>query len=66
MSLTLAIILNVVFDVGMLGGLAFVMTRAAKLDPHRPAVSRQQLARLRTRRAAPVLERERARRRVAA
>jgi hypothetical protein len=39
MTLTLMIALNVVLDVALLFGLAFVMSRAAKLTPHQPAVS---------------------------
>jgi hypothetical protein len=34
MSLTLAIVLNVVADLALLGLLAFVMTRAGRLTPH--------------------------------
>jgi hypothetical protein len=34
MSLSLAIALNVIADVGLLGGLAFVMSRPALLRPH--------------------------------
>jgi hypothetical protein len=34
MSFTLMLILNIVLDVGILGLLAFVMTRPAKLTPH--------------------------------
>jgi hypothetical protein len=36
---TLMIILNVVLDVALLGGLGFVMSRAAKLEAHRPGVT---------------------------
>lgn len=39
MTFTLMITLNVVLDVALLCGLAFVMSRAAKLTPHRPGVS---------------------------
>jgi hypothetical protein len=35
MTHTTIIILNVVLDVALLAGLAFVMTRPAKLTPHR-------------------------------
>jgi hypothetical protein len=34
MSLTLIIIINAIFDVAILGALAFVMSRAARLEPH--------------------------------
>ena len=34
MSLSLAIALNILFDVAVLGGVAWVMTRAGKLAPH--------------------------------
>ena len=34
MSLSLAIALNILFDVAILGGLAWVMSRAGKLAPH--------------------------------
>jgi hypothetical protein len=34
MSFTLMLILNIVLDVGILGLLAFVMTRPEKLTPH--------------------------------
>jgi hypothetical protein len=36
MSLTLAIALNVVLDLGILGVLAFATTRPSRLRPHRP------------------------------
>jgi hypothetical protein len=36
MTITNAIILNVLLDIALLGLLAFVMSRAAKLTPHRP------------------------------
>lgn len=39
MTLTLMITLNVVLDVALLAGVAFVMSRAVKLDPHRPGVT---------------------------
>jgi hypothetical protein len=39
MTLTTIIILNVVLDVALLAGLAYVMSHAAKLTPHRPGVS---------------------------
>jgi hypothetical protein len=38
-TLTIIIIANVALDVALLGLLAFVMTRAAKLEPHRPGVT---------------------------
>jgi len=37
MSLSLVIALNAALDVLLLGGLAFVMTRPRRLDPHEPA-----------------------------
>lgn len=39
MTLSLAIILNVLLDLAILSLLAFAMSRAAKLTPHRPALS---------------------------
>jgi hypothetical protein len=39
MTLTLAIIINVVLDAALLGLLAFVMSRAGKLTPHRPSIA---------------------------
>jgi hypothetical protein len=39
MTLTSIIILNVLLDVALLAGLAFAITRAAKLTPHRPGVT---------------------------
>ncbi len=39
MTLTTIIILNAVLDVALLAGLAFAMTRAAKLTPHRPGIT---------------------------
>jgi hypothetical protein len=38
-TLTLIIIANIVLDFGLLAALAFAMTRASKLTPHRPAVT---------------------------
>ena len=37
MSLPLVISLNVILDAILLGGLAFVMSRPRKLEPHEPA-----------------------------
>jgi hypothetical protein len=37
MTMTLVVILNVVFDAAILGALAFVMSRPAKLTPHAEA-----------------------------
>ena len=37
MSLSLVIALNVVLDALLLGGLAWVMSRAGRLEPHEPA-----------------------------
>jgi hypothetical protein len=55
MTFTLALILNVVLDVAILGTLAFVMSCPAKLTPHAdgsPArIPRQQVARERSRAA---------------
>jgi hypothetical protein len=39
MTFTQIIALNIVLDVALLFGLAFVMSRAAKLTPHQPGVS---------------------------
>jgi hypothetical protein len=45
MTLTLMIILNVVLDVALLGGLAYFMSHAGKLTPHQPSVSGEALPR---------------------
>ena len=37
MSLTLAIAANAIADIAMLGGLAYVMSRASRLTPHHAA-----------------------------
>ncbi|HEV7584741.1 MAG TPA: hypothetical protein VGO14_03075 [Solirubrobacteraceae bacterium] len=51
--MTLAVILNVVFDVAILGALAFVMSRPVKLTPHAEVVParrpRERVARERAR-----------------
>jgi hypothetical protein len=39
MNLTSIIILNLVLDVALLAGLAYAMTRALKLTPHRPGIT---------------------------
>ena len=39
MTFTLMLILNIVLDVAILGALAFVMSRPAKLGPHRIGVA---------------------------
>jgi hypothetical protein len=39
MTFTLMITLNIVLDVALLGGLAFVMSRASLLKPHKPGVT---------------------------
>lgn len=39
MTFTLILIANIVLDVALLGLLAFVMTRPAKLAPHRPGIT---------------------------
>ncbi len=39
MTFALILIANIVLDVALLGLLAFVMTRPAKLTPHRPGVT---------------------------
>jgi hypothetical protein len=38
-TLTLTIIANAVLDVALLGLLAFVMSRAGRLTPHRPGIT---------------------------
>jgi len=43
MSLSLAIALNVVLDLGLIALLAFVMSSASRLTPARPAVRRTAL-----------------------
>lgn len=47
MSVTLAIALNVILDVGVVGVLAWVMTRPSKLTPHRPAAPNVEVIQLR-------------------
>jgi hypothetical protein len=37
MSLSLVMALNVILDVVLLGGLAWLMSRPSRLKPHRPA-----------------------------
>jgi hypothetical protein len=46
MTTTLAIVLNVILDTAILGGVAYAMTHPRRLVPHRPATiaSRAQLA----------------------
>jgi hypothetical protein len=39
MTFTLILIANIVLDVALLGGLAYVMSHAAKLTPHQPGVT---------------------------
>jgi hypothetical protein len=39
MTFVLILIANIVLDVALLGGLAYVMSHAAKLTPHQPGVS---------------------------
>jgi hypothetical protein len=39
MTLTLAIIINALLDIVILGALAFTTSRAAKLSPHRASAS---------------------------
>jgi hypothetical protein len=39
MTLTFMVILNAALAVGLLGGLAFVMSRAGLLTPHQPGVT---------------------------
>ncbi len=39
MTLTLMIVLNAALALGLLGGLAFVMSRAGLLTPHQPGVT---------------------------
>lgn len=45
MSLSLAIALNVIFDVAVVGGLAFVMSRPRGLKPHEPAAEHVEVVR---------------------
>lgn len=47
MSLTLAIALNVVLDLGLLGLLAYAMSRPRQLDPHRPVAEHVEVIQLR-------------------
>jgi hypothetical protein len=39
MTLSLAIALNLIASLGLLGGLAYVMTRPAQLRPHEPSTA---------------------------
>jgi hypothetical protein len=39
MTFTLMITLNIVLDVALVGGLAFAMSRASLLQPHKPGVT---------------------------
>lgn len=39
MTFTLLITLNIVLDVALIAGVAFVMSHTAKLTPHRPGVT---------------------------
>ncbi len=39
MTLTTILILNILLDAALIGGLAHIMSRATKLTPHRPGVS---------------------------
>lgn len=60
MSVTLAIAINVILDAGMLGALAWLMTRPAKMQPHRPAAANVEVVQLRRRPTVEVeVERER-------
>ena len=47
MSLSLAIALNVIADVALLGGLSWAMTRPSRLKPHVPSARRLVLAEVR-------------------
>lgn len=38
-TFTIILLTNILLDVALLGGLAFVMTRPAKLTPHRPGIT---------------------------
>lgn len=58
MSVTLATALNAILDAGILGALAWVMTRPAKLTPHQPAAPNVEVIQLR-RGATVEVERER-------
>ncbi len=51
MSLSLAIAMNLILAVSLLGALAYSMSRAARLTPHRPAARRPALRGLRGDRA---------------
>jgi hypothetical protein len=44
MTLSLAIIINVAAELALLGGLAFVMTRVRRLEPHAAALAASQPA----------------------
>lgn len=44
MSLSLALAANAVLELGLLGGLAYVLSRPARLAPHQPASARPSLA----------------------
>lgn len=47
MSLTLAVALNVILDLGLLGGLAWMMSHPRKLTPHVPAADDAEVVQLR-------------------
>lgn len=47
MTISLAIALIVIADVALVAGLAYVMSRASKLEPHVSATSAQALERVR-------------------
>jgi hypothetical protein len=38
-TFTIILLANILLDVALLGGLAFLMTRPAKLTPHRPGIT---------------------------
>lgn len=47
MSLTLAVVLNVLADLGLLGGLAWMMSHPRKLTPHVPAAENAEVVQIR-------------------
>lgn len=49
MTLSLTIIINVLADFALIGGLAYVMSRTTRLTPHAPATDRPAPAAVRVR-----------------
>jgi len=39
MTLTTILILNILLDAALIGGVAYIMSHASKLTPHRPGVT---------------------------